>query len=160
ELQALLGMVLSVTKGFASPEAARAYAQARTLCQQVGDTPYLFPALWGLWVHALVRAELLTARELAEEMMRMARSPFGPASHLKRAYNVMGVTLFSLGEFASAREHFEQNLALAQIEQHSPLDFFYAQDPGVVSLAYLSCVLWFLGYPHQALCQSQEALAA
>jgi predicted ATPase len=151
ELQALLGMVLSVTKGFAAPEAAQAYARARALCQQVGDTPYLFPVLWGLWVYSLVRTELQTARELAEELMHMARSPLAPASHLKRAYNVRGVTLFLLGEFVSAREHFEQNLALAEIEQRSPLDFFYGQDAGAVALAYLSCVLWFLGYPDQAL---------
>jgi DNA-binding winged helix-turn-helix (wHTH) protein len=64
ELQTLLGMVLTVTKGFASPEAADAYARARELCQQVGDTPHLFPALWGMWVYALVRAELHTAHEL------------------------------------------------------------------------------------------------
>jgi predicted ATPase len=159
ELQALLGMVLSVTKGFAAPEAAQAYARARELCQQVGDTPYLFPVLWGLWVHSLVRTELHTARELGMELMGMAQSPLAPASHLKRAYNVQGVTLFSLGEFVSAREHFEQNLALAQIEQRSVLDFFYGQDPEAVSLAYLSCVLWFLGYPDQALRKSQEALA-
>jgi predicted ATPase len=48
ELQILLGMVLSMTKGFAAPEAAHAYARARALCQQVGDTAHLIPALWGL----------------------------------------------------------------------------------------------------------------
>ena len=160
ELQALLGMVLSVTKGFAAPEAAQAYARARALCQHVGDTPYLFPALWGLWVHSLVRAALHTALDLAEELMRMARSQLAPTSHLKRAYNVMGVTLFALGEFVSAREHFEQSLALAEIEQRSPLDFFYGQDAAAVSLTYLSCVLWSLGYPDRALRQSEEALVA
>jgi predicted ATPase/DNA-binding winged helix-turn-helix (wHTH) protein len=158
ELHTLLGMVLTVTKGFATPEAAHAYARARELCQQVGDTLHLFPALWGLWVYALVRTELHTARELGEELMRLAESAPTPASHLRRAHNVLGITLFWLGELAAARTHFEQSLALDESQPRSALDFFYGQEAGVVSLAYLSCILWFLGSPDQALRQSQEAL--
>ena len=160
ELQTLLGMVLTITKGFAAPEAAHAYARARELCQQVGDTPHLIPALWGLWVYALVRTELQTARELAEELMRLAESALTPAFHLKRAHNVLGITLFWLGELVPARTHFEQALALDGAQQRSALDFFYGQDAGVVSLAYLSCIYWFLGYPDQALRRGQEALTA
>ena len=38
------------TKGYAAPEVEHAYTRARELCQQVGETPQLFPVLWGLWV--------------------------------------------------------------------------------------------------------------
>jgi predicted ATPase len=48
DLQATLGPTLMVTKGFAAPEVVRAYARARELCQQVGDTARLFPVVWGL----------------------------------------------------------------------------------------------------------------
>jgi predicted ATPase/DNA-binding winged helix-turn-helix (wHTH) protein len=160
ELQTLLGMVLTITKGFAAPEAAQAYARARALCRQVGDPPHLVPALWGLWAYALVRTELHTARELGEELMRLAESAPTPNFHLKRAHNVLGITLCWLGELVSAGTHFEQALALSEAQQRSALDFFYGQDARVVSLAYLSCILWFLGYPDQALRKSQEAHAA
>jgi predicted ATPase/DNA-binding winged helix-turn-helix (wHTH) protein len=160
ELQILLGMVLTLTKGYAAPEAAQAYARARALCQQVGDTSHLVPALWGLWAYALVRTELHTARELGEELMRLAESAPTPDVHLKRAHNVLGVTLCWLGELVSARMHFEQALTLDGAQQHGALDIFYGQDAGVVSLAYLSYVLWFLGYPDQALRQSQQVHAA
>jgi predicted ATPase len=159
ELQTIVGMVLTVTKGFAAPEAAQAYARARVLCQQVGETPHLFPVLWGLWVYSLVRAELQTARELGGELMRLAESAPSPAFHLKRAHNVLGITLFWLGELVPARTHFEHGLALDEPQQRSAIDFFYGQDAWVVSLAYLSGILWFLGYPDQALRQSQQALA-
>jgi predicted ATPase len=159
ELHTLLGMVLTVTKGFAAPEAAQAYARARELCQQVGDTPHLFPTLWGLWVYALVRTELHTARELGEELMHLAESAPTPASHLRRAHNVLGITLFWLGELGVARIHFERGMALDESRQHSALDFFYGQEAEAVSRAYLACILWFLGAPDQALHQSQEALA-
>jgi adenylate cyclase len=92
--------------------------------------------------------------------MRLAQSAPIPAFHLKRAHNVLGITLFWLGELVAARAHFEQGLRLGEPQQPSALDFFYGQDAGVVSLAYLSCVLWFLGYADQALQRSQEALTA
>ena len=41
------------TKGYAAPEVEKAYTRARELCQQVGETPQLFPVLWGLWVFYL-----------------------------------------------------------------------------------------------------------
>jgi predicted ATPase len=47
-LQIALGPMLMATKGFAAPEVEQAYARARVLCQQVGETPQLFPTLRGL----------------------------------------------------------------------------------------------------------------
>src|SRR2546425_7234351 len=48
-LHLALGAALQMTKGLAAPEVERAYAQARALCQQVGETQELFPVLFGLW---------------------------------------------------------------------------------------------------------------
>ena len=45
-------------KGQGVPEVERAYTRARELCQQVGETPELFPVLWGLWRFYLVRAAI------------------------------------------------------------------------------------------------------
>ena len=44
-LQITLGPALLATKGLAAPEVERAYTRARELCQQVGETPQLFPVL-------------------------------------------------------------------------------------------------------------------
>ena len=60
-LQAALGPALMAIKGFAAPEVAHAYARARTLCQQVGETPQLFTVLLGLCTFYQERAELQTA---------------------------------------------------------------------------------------------------
>jgi predicted ATPase len=90
--------------------------------------------------------------------MRLAESEPAPAYHRKRAHNVLAITLFWFGELVSARMYFECGLALDEPQQRSVID--YGQDAGVVALAYLSCILWFLGYPNQALRKSQEALAA
>ena len=49
ELQVALGAVLSAAKGLAAPEAERAYARARDLCERLGDGCRLVPVLLGLW---------------------------------------------------------------------------------------------------------------
>ena len=54
------------TKGYAAPEVGQVYARARELCKQMGETPQLFPVLYGLWVFYQVRGEFPTARELGE----------------------------------------------------------------------------------------------
>ncbi|HEY5657721.1 MAG TPA: adenylate/guanylate cyclase domain-containing protein, partial [Myxococcota bacterium] len=48
DIQVALGPALMNIRGQADPEVARAYARARELCQQAGETPKLFPVLSGL----------------------------------------------------------------------------------------------------------------
>ena len=78
-LQTNLGPALMATKGFGAPEVQHAYDRARELCRQVGETPQLFPVLRGLSTFYIVRAELQTAHELAEELLRLAQSAQDPA---------------------------------------------------------------------------------
>ena len=61
DLQVALGPALHATKGNAAPEVERAYARARELCAQLGDTPQLFPVLRGLMVYYQKRGDLQTA---------------------------------------------------------------------------------------------------
>ncbi|MBI3302547.1 MAG: hypothetical protein HYZ72_10805 [Deltaproteobacteria bacterium] len=65
-LHLTLGPTWMAAKGYAAPEVERAYTRARELCRQVGETPQLFPALFGLRTFYQVRGELQTARELEE----------------------------------------------------------------------------------------------
>ena len=78
-LQIALGAPLQATKGFGAPEVETVYTRARELCQQVGETPQLFPVLWGLWLFYTGRAEHETARELAEQLLSLAQSAQDPA---------------------------------------------------------------------------------
>jgi predicted ATPase len=157
-LQITLGAPLAITKGNAAPEVERAYARARELCRQVGETPQLFPALFGLWYFYLMRVQLKAAHELAEQLFSLAKNIQDPALLLEAHYAV-GATLWVLGEFVSAREHFEQSIALYNPQQHHSLAFIYGeQDPGVICRADAAQVLWLLGYPDQALKMSHNAL--
>ena len=46
-LQTTLGPALVATKGIGAPEVEEVYTRARELCQQIGDTPQLFPRAVG-----------------------------------------------------------------------------------------------------------------
>src|SRR5262249_19551853 len=98
-LQTTLGPALIATRGYSASEVEYAYARARELCRQVGETPQLFQSLWGLWYFHLVRAEFQTARELGEQLLHLAQRAQTPAL-LLLAHRVLGQTSAFLGEFS------------------------------------------------------------
>jgi predicted ATPase/DNA-binding winged helix-turn-helix (wHTH) protein len=156
-LQIALGVPLIATKGPAAPEVERAYTRARALCQQVGETPQLFPVLRGLCVFYLNRGELRTAHELAKQLLQVAQRVQDSALLLE-AHHWLGATLLFRGDFTAAQEHFEQSLALYNAQSHHALAFLSKFDPRVFVLGRMSQALWLLGYPDRALQKSQEAL--
>ncbi|MBI3757120.1 MAG: adenylate cyclase [Deltaproteobacteria bacterium] len=158
-LQIALGVSLTAIKSWGAPEVEQAYARAQELCQQVGETPQLFPTLWGLWVFYYVRADYKMARELGEQLLRLAQSVQDPALLLEAHY-ALGVLLYILGELTSARIHLEQGITLYDSQEHRALaDTYGSFDPGVSYLTFLSSLFWFLGYPDEALKKSYEAIA-
>jgi predicted ATPase len=156
-LQTTLGSALMALKGQGAPEVGQAYARARELCRQVGETPQLFPILFGLWRFYHVRAEYRTARELAEQCFSLAQRVDDPAL-LLQAHFALGVSLLWHGEVVPARAHLEQGMALYNPEEHRILAFRAGINPGAWCLSHLAQALWLLGYPDQALRRSYEAL--
>jgi class 3 adenylate cyclase/predicted ATPase len=157
-LQVALGAPLMAIKGWSAPEVEKAYARARELCQQVGETSQLFPTLWTLSYMYAMRAECQTARELGEQCLHLAHNLHDPALLLEAHY-MMGFSLFLLGEFVPVREHFEQAIVLYDPQQHRSLAHTYGgQDQGVFCRADVGWALWYLGYPDQAMRRIQEAL--
>jgi predicted ATPase len=156
-LQLTLGVPLISTDGYAAPAVGSVYLRARELCQQLGETPDVSEALWGLWTFYTLRAELGTAREIAEELLRLAeRLPY-PGIAL-RGHWAIEITFTHLGEFALAIEHYEKALLLYDPERHLDDGFFYALNPGVPMPCFAAWSLWCLGQPDQALDRLQEAL--
>jgi predicted ATPase len=156
-LHLALGPVLMNIRGFAAPEVGALYTRARELCQQVGETSQLFPVLFGLSRFSLLRAELQLARELGGQLLRLAQQAQDSAL-LLGAHRALGATLLYQGEMPLAREHIEQDIALYDPQQHRPLAFVYGMDIGMTCRIYAALILWFLGYPDQALQRGQEGL--
>ncbi len=160
ELRLDLALVesLIVTKGYGAQEVERACARARELCRQGGEPHQLLLVLLGLSGWYLARAELQPARELGEQLLRLAHSAHDPTL-LPAVHLVLGQPLFHLGELVLAHTHLEQSTVLYDRRTYHPPTDSSRRDPGVASLCYEAWVLWLLGYPEQALNRTHAAFS-
>lgn len=158
-LQITLGGLLIVTKGGGVLEVEEAYARARALCQQVGDTPELFTALRGLSEYYHTHAELETGLELAQQALAVAQR-LALDALIVDAYHAVAMPLLYLGELRPAWKHLEEGIALYDPQQHRVyLTLYHAIAPGVGCRFQASRVLWLLGHPDQALEHVQAGIS-
>jgi predicted ATPase/class 3 adenylate cyclase len=153
-----LGPALIATSGFAAPEVEENYSRARELCEKLGDTPKLFPVLWGLARAHDVRGQLNVGRELGEQLLQIAQRAQEPGLLLE-AHHELWSNLSVLGELTSALTHIDAGFSLYDPQKHRQHAFLYGgHDPGVCCGFHAADVLWLLGYPDRALQRSQDAL--
>jgi class 3 adenylate cyclase/predicted ATPase len=156
-LQLAIGPAFIALKGWGAPEMERAFTRARELCTLLGNPPQLFPALAGVCSIHLVRAELQAAKDLAEELLLVAQRTHDP-TRLESAHYYLAITSFHRGELPLAREHVEEAIALHHYKPDWPRRSS-GIDSAVACLTYGGWMLWYLGYPEQALKRSDEARA-
>ena len=156
-LQVDLGTPLQATRGFGSVEVKQVYMRARELSEQVGETPQLFPVLSGLWTFYVVRADHEAAHAAAQHLLTVAEN-VDDSNFLLEAHFLAGFTLFYMGEFVSARKHYETGIVLYERQRHRATAAPNRRNPGVGPLSVAARTLWFLGYPDQALNRSHQAL--
>jgi class 3 adenylate cyclase/predicted ATPase len=153
-----LGPALIAMGGYSAPEVERLYTQAREMCKKLGETPQLFPVLWGL-ARVYDQRDLNVGRELGEQLLGLAERIQEPALLLE-AHHERWANLFSLGELSSALTHTERGIELYNPHEHRQYAALYGgHDPGVCGLRHAAMTLWLLGYPDQALEKSRDALA-
>ena len=157
-LQTALGPAVMATRGYASPEATAVYSRARELARAAGQTHDIYPVLFGVWLFNLVRGDHGAAREVAEELLELAERGGEPGPRMF-AHHALDVSLVHMGVPARARWHFEQVLALYDVETHHRLAFRYGIDVGAMAQAYHAWPLWLLGQPDRALHAETRALA-
>ncbi|WP_143309336.1 hypothetical protein [Candidatus Entotheonella palauensis] len=157
-LQSVLGPVLIGTKGWAASETGEVYTRARALCQRIGQSPQLFPALWGLYGYYSVRGEYQAAYELAKQILDLAESQNNTGFFVQASF-ASGLIAFIFGELSIAQTYVAQGHAVYNHQQHNAYSFLYGNNPGVSCLCFDALTLWHLGYPEQALARSQAAVA-
>ena len=158
-LQLILGPALMSTVGYGATEVEAIYIRARELCRQVGETPQLFPVIWGLYQYWLARADYETCRELGQQLLALAQRLQDPA-FLLLAHHSLANTFGFAGDFEASRRHLEQEMLIYVPEQHHSLAAHYGgYDPGAMCRSGLAMMLWRLGYPDQAYQRSLEGIA-
>ena len=158
EIQLALGIPLIAVRGYAAAETREAFARARALCLKLDNAPNYFQALFGLWGNSWMGGKHDEALNMANEFLSRSRASADPVPSMV-AHRVMGSTLLTIGEFQSAKEHFEQTIALSNVMGKQPLYSLYMVEPRAASTLLLSWDLWLLGYPDQSLSRVSEALS-
>ena len=156
EFQLAIGTPLIALTGWSGPQVAAAYERADALCQSLGDTERLIPALFGLASNRIVRGETRTAHRLAERCRALAERQRHPADQLL-AHRALGAGLMQLGDLREARVEFEKIAPLYDQQRDRSLAAHCVTDPRASGLSFLSLVLWIMGYPEQARRTSRKA---
>jgi predicted ATPase len=157
-IQIALGLVHMATRGYASVEAAEAYARARDICEQINDTDHLMGVLIGLRHVNQVQGKCLAARGYGAQCLDVARHK-GDRIFSVQANANLAHTLCVMGSFAEARSHLVEALA-----GYDPIDCLSHRaisslDPQSFCLGIAGWNEWFLGYPDQALQAALQAVA-
>ena len=124
ELRVGIGAAFMALRGFAAPEVLEAYARAEVLCDQLGESADIFPAIWGQWLFRYGRGEFDDARRLCARLLTLAEKS-GNTSLKLQAHHAMWPTSFSCGELADARAHAEAGLAVYDATIHQAIASSY-----------------------------------
>lgn len=157
QLQTLLGTTRIATHGYASPDVEQAFAQARQLCFALGDPPEVVPVLFGLCLFYMVRGELERAHSEQERAFALVEVASDRAYWLGFHF-LLGATTLYEADLQQARWHLEQVAQDYDIELDASHAHKHGHDPGVVSLLYLSWVLWFQGHIAEAIARMEQGL--
>ena len=156
-IQLNLGVALLASEGFASPNVEAAYGRARELCEAAGDAPETFLALCGLGSFYTVRADLDTARGVAQQMLKLGRIN-DDAELLLWGHVALGATQLHSGQIESAKRHLEKGVALYDPREHGHHGFLYGQDPAIIGHCHLAWSAWFMGNPDEAIAHISSAI--
>jgi DNA-binding winged helix-turn-helix (wHTH) protein/predicted ATPase len=156
-VQIALGGALMAMRGWGAPEVEAPLARAQAVAEQLGDTPRLFPALWGLWLFRWGRGEVGTAAELGARLRAQAERSGDPALMLQ-AHHALWATRLTQGAPGDALEHARRGTALYE-PRHAALAAEYGNhDPGVCAQVMTAWALELLDEPDEATAAIRAAL--
>jgi hypothetical protein len=125
-----LGPALMVVRGMQSAEVEDTYRRANEICESLGDVTELYKAKWGLWFSANVRQKTALARDLANELLDLARRS-NDSDLLLEAYHCGWSTAF-----APSLDLCRIGIETYDINRHRHLGHaFGGHDPGASALS-------------------------
>ena len=154
-LQITFAEAAAAARGLADDEMGAAFARARDLCTQLGETRRTFRVLLGLRFFYNLKSQWQKDLETSQQLVALAEREPSPA-RLLWANSALGESLEYQGRHRDARAHLEKAVAL--IPAIAEYSVFPVADPRITALDVLGEILWCLGFPDQALERCREAL--
>ena len=104
-------LYLTVTRGFAAPEARMCYERVESLCHSLNRPLLLYSALTSQWRYSLWTDKLKATMQIAERVYSLAQEQ-NDARLMMGAYRVLASTLYFLGDFETARQYAMRGLEI------------------------------------------------
>lgn len=157
EIQSTIGTPLIAVEGYTSRETIRAFERARDISDRTGNVAARFRALFGLWGHRWMAGHLDLSKQLATEMLAIARDDDDP-EHVIIAHRCMGSSHWAAGDFVQTREHLSKVTRLTEATDTTAMANKYAVCPCVVSQVLGGYGMWFQGERTQGIETVKEGL--
>jgi len=160
-MQRLLGQASFATRGYASPEASRAFSRARELSTAVGEDSSIFPILFGVWLFELTSGQHANAATTADEFLARA-DRMQDIGGLISGNLAVGISGVHVAKLAHAHTHFDRAIGFYRTTREAEdkhLTYDYGLELGATICAYAAWCSWLLGYPDQGLLLGDQALA-
>ena len=158
EFSSALGAALRFVRGQAAAETGQAYARARELWEQLGFPTEYLHIPYGQSRYHVYRGEMDLALRLDEDLLRVSRER-NNSRGLILSHQSCGTGYLLSGRFALSRSFLETVLSLYDPNAHHSLGPQTGSHPQVVAQGYLGVVLLCLGFPDQAMLQTNAAIA-
>jgi tetratricopeptide (TPR) repeat protein len=149
-----LGEIALVTKGYAAADFERHLMRRQALAERLGDAGELFFSLVWSSVLSSFRLELGRAREIGENLVRLADQAADRGMRLN-AHGSLANVLWLMGDFIGSRAHSEKCISLFDRDEHLGSE---AEHFAAACRFYAPLCTANLGFPDEALRQSLESL--
>ncbi|MBI2221422.1 MAG: protein kinase [Acidobacteria bacterium] len=161
ELQLLLtqGTAQTALHGWSASDVEETFRRAEKRSADVGETPALFHAVWGVFAYHYVAGHFQAALDTARQLVHLAVRLDSPVCQL-HAHWATGATSHSMGDFSTAVQALERSLRFEVGHDRREVAVEYGQDPVCGVKAYLETALTLLGFPERAMSLGREAVEA
>jgi predicted ATPase/class 3 adenylate cyclase len=159
DLHLALGPAMVATQGYATAETRGVFARARELLGDGGTPKERMTVLWGTYLAHAAQAEHTFALRVARQFLALAAEENHPAVSTL-ADRFTGQTLYMMGNFADARLHLEQTVAVCAANEEAVVAYRrFGMDDQTGALAHLAAILLLLGYPEQSAAATERAVS-
>ena len=140
-------------------ELSALWTKALEIAESLGDVDYQLRALWGLCAcHTGGSGQCHVALEMAQRLRTLAAQQRRRNDELI-GHRMIGWVQHMLGDQASARRHIEHMLANFHLsDQRSHEAIRFQLDQRVAARTYLALILWFQGFPDEAVRTAKAAV--
>ena len=153
----LIAAPLMNTRGYAAPEAGKAYRRMHELCDRTGVGEHIYQALSGVCQYHMVVGDMNLALGIAEQTIALANRQDNLDPVLE-AHRLMGLSLLWAGRLRSSIDHFRKVQELFDPARRQHLALTYGQDHLMSSYAMSGLPLALFGLPDQAKRSSASAI--